>query len=404
MIVIKTVQEAAFKIGRRAGNLEPMNIARSFSYVSALTLFVVVLLIDLWLAKPFYNWDLLGYVGVAIAYSEKNPEVIHAQTFSTIKAHVPQSSYVRLTTANAYQTNMAEHPEYFVQQLPFYRVKPLYPDLMILMNVFGLNLVSASLLISKLAYLGIGLLLYIWVAAVVRPPVAFAVASLMVSVSYVFDLARYSTPDGLSTLIILAAFFLLIERRDIRSALALLTAGIAIRPDDILLLLIAALYIAVFHRKRLLWAIGSSLVGIAVYLGETMWAGSYGWKTLFYHSFVQLLPAPSGFASPLSLGEYLWIYALQANPRNLGSIVLFILLNLLAIAMYYRQVRTEVSWFHLLMVNSLFMLTHWLLFPGEKDRQFVASYLLILMALTNATNLYQGVGQLRSSINNEICS
>jgi hypothetical protein len=72
--------------------------------------------------------------------------------------------------------------------------------------------------------------------------------------------------------------------------------------------------------------------------------------------------------------------------------------------MYYRQVRTEVSWFHLLMVNSLFMLTHWLLFPGEKDRQFVASYLLILMALTNATNLYQGVGQLRSSINNEICS
>jgi hypothetical protein len=44
---------------------------------------------------------------------------------------------------------MAEHPNYFIQQLPFYSDKPLYPGLMFLMSLFGVNLVAASVLISS---------------------------------------------------------------------------------------------------------------------------------------------------------------------------------------------------------------------------------------------------------------
>jgi len=239
----------------------------------------------------------------------------------------------------------------------------------------------------------IGLLLFIWASAGLRPLMAFVVTSLTASVSYMFDLARYSTPDALSTLVILAAFVLLIERGSIRSTLGLLTIAIAIRPDNILLLLIMALYIAIFDRRRLVWAIGYSLVGIALYLGETMWSGNYGWTTLFYHSFVERLSAPSGFISPLSLGGYLKIYFARAHPINQeSSVLLFTLLNALAIVMYYRQLGIGGPWFLLLIVNSLFMLAHWLVFPGEKERQFVASYLLIIMALTNATNFLKGVG------------
>jgi hypothetical protein len=80
-----------------------VKIPHSFSYIAALCLFAAVLTIDLWLAKPFYNWNLLGYVGVAIAYTENTPDAIHRQAFFAVKAHVPHASYHRLTTANAYQ-------------------------------------------------------------------------------------------------------------------------------------------------------------------------------------------------------------------------------------------------------------------------------------------------------------
>jgi hypothetical protein len=364
----------------------------SISYVSALGLFALVLGIDVWTAKPLYNWDLLGYVGVAIAHTENNPDVIHRQTFSTVEAHVPRAKYLSLINANAYQISMAEHPEYFIQQLPFYSVKPLYPELMFLLNELGVNLVAASVLISKAAYLGIGVLLYLWILARFHVLMALVITSLIVSVPYVLTLARYSTPDALSTLVILAAFFCFAERQDIRTGLSLLVIAIGIRPDNILLLLITALYIAVFYRKRLLWAVGTSLVGVGLYAAEATYSGSYGWTTLFYHSFVQHLLTPSGFQSPLDLPSYLNIYLMHMDPKvQESSLLLFAMLGILAMAMYYRRLGIRSLWFHLLTVNSVFMVVHWLAFPGEQDRQFVASYLLILMALTNATNLVQEI-------------
>jgi hypothetical protein len=351
---------------------------------------------NLWLARPFYNWDLLGYMGVAIAYTENTPEAIHAQTYSMAQTYIPQADYHQLTTLNSFQSAVAKEPQYFIQQLPFYSVKPLYPSLMFLMQGFGVNLVAASVLIVRTAYLGIGLLLFLWASAGLRPLLAFVVTSFMASVSYVVDLARYSTPDALSTLVILTVFALLIKQGGIHSALSLLTISIAIRPDNLLLLLSIALYIVIFDRHRRRWALGYSVLGIALYLAEVIWSGNYGWTTLFYHLFVEYMSAPAGFISPLTFSEYLKIYVLRVHPRFEGSsVILFALLNVLAIVMYYRQFGRRSRWLHLLIVNGLFMLAHWLVFPGEKERQLVASYLLILMALTNATNFLnrEGAGE-----------
>ena len=79
---------------------------------------------------PRYNWDLLGYVAVSMAYEEKDPETIHLKAYEAVKESVPDKKFSTLIGKNGsrmharYRTAMASHPDFFIQQLPFYSGKP----------------------------------------------------------------------------------------------------------------------------------------------------------------------------------------------------------------------------------------------------------------------------------------
>ena len=118
---------------------------------------VSVLFTNLWRVTPYYNWDIIGYVGVAYSFVEDKAELVHTKTYSEIKENVPSSQYSLLigqgSGSKLYKSAVARNPENFVQQLPFYSVKPLYPTLMLLLKWLGIDLVSASVLISQTSYL-----------------------------------------------------------------------------------------------------------------------------------------------------------------------------------------------------------------------------------------------------------
>jgi hypothetical protein len=352
----------------------------------ALALLAFAVGINLRLAKPFYNWDLVAYIAAVYAYSEDDAQAVHRKTFQELKENLPERAYREITEISRYRTAIAENPEYLAQQIPSYSVKPAYPALMLLLKKAGINLVSASVLISKLSYLGIAAVLFLWFSAAL-PPVHSALTTwVIVSLPSVLDLARFSTPDALSTLLILISLALFMERRQTERALFLMVVSVLARPDNLLLVMLMALYAGIFQKDKRRWALGYGFGSIGLYLLLTRLSGNYGWQVLFYNTMVQRVLEPATFVSTLYPGDYLKIYLNEAHPDRIFAtrLIYFIPLNALALLICFERAGLRDLRFQLLMVNSLFMLAHWLVLPSQIDRYLVASYVFILVVLVKA--------------------
>lgn len=367
---------------READGRRPQRMAsRSIGLVIILSFLMAVLV----KVPPAHNWDLLGYVGVVYSFTEDDPEVIHDKTYAEAKANVPPARYRNLigeslpeeSRDKKYRASVATDPKSFVQQLPFYGVKPAYPALMFLLSKTGMDLVTASVVISKTATVLIVVLLYYWLSINLRPVVATILTMLMIRL--VAATAGTSSPDALSNLFLLGAFFLLIEYRTVRVALLVTILSIAVRPDNVILCFLLAIYVALFDSQHRIWAIGAAVAGTGLYVTEATLAGSYGWPTFFYHSFVEFLSEPATFSSALSLREYMEIYVRSALSAYL--FVWWLLFYGLALLVRYENSELRDISLGILVVNLFYMFAHWLVYPNPRVSFFVASYLVMLVVL-----------------------
>src|ERR1700712_1641175 len=82
------------------------------------------------LKKPAYNWDILPYMGVVLNYDEADVKMVHSEVYAIAKKEIPVVYYNRMVDPlNAYRSSVAQNPEVFRSQFPFYIVKPLYTRL-----------------------------------------------------------------------------------------------------------------------------------------------------------------------------------------------------------------------------------------------------------------------------------
>ena len=354
--------------------------------ISILVLYAGVLAFNCWRVAPVYNWDLIGYVGASQILIETDPQSIHRKTFAELKAQLPKSEYDSLTADGHYSVAISNQPEILIRQIPFYSIKPAYPALMLLLNFAGLSLVTASLVISKAAYVGVGSIVFYWLSRYFPPLLCLFFATLISSYPYLVYVAGFSSPDLLSALFILLVYFLLIETRSFRLPLGLLVLAITVRPDNLLLLFPVAAYFFRYRPEARSWTIASAFAGCLLYSAIGKWAGQYPWTTLFYHSFVQRLVDPSTFVSTLSFGDYLDLYLLATRyvTQSSDSLVFFVPLSLYLMWAYRADFGESRIWFRVIAINNLFMLTHWLIYPKEKDRTLEASFLFLMLALAMA--------------------
>ena len=201
--------------------------------------------------KPWYNWDLVAYIGAVYAHTESDLQVVHARAYEDTRRHVPAPDYTEIIGQGSagksppWRARLAEEPRAFAQFLPAFQVKPVYPMLMSILGTAGMDLVTASVFLSKAAYWLTGLLLYYWLSIYLRPWMACLFATLVMLSPPAVILARLSSPDALSTLIALAVLFLLTERGNgYRVALLLAVLSVLVRHNNLLLLLFAALLIS----------------------------------------------------------------------------------------------------------------------------------------------------------------
>lgn len=259
-----------------------------------------------WLT-PHYNWDMIAYIACALEASEPEPAALHAKTFETVRNAVPPARYEALTNGPYYGAT-AHDPESFYQQLPRYRVKPLYIWLMRALGATGLSLVTATRVISVAGAGVLAFLTYTWLALHFRPSASAVLGALILNTSGLLILTKVSTPDGLSALITLLGLFLLVEKQ--RPALALFVLGAAIlaRYENLILVGMVGLYlIGIRGRRNPRAAVGylAALASFAVvYLIIARTAGKCPWATLFVHAFVGPIDRPAEFTGGVSLGVY----------------------------------------------------------------------------------------------------
>ena len=342
---------------------------------------VGLLVVNLTWAYPDYNWDMLAYIAAGYQFGGMTPESAHELTYRQVRESIPPSNYQLLTESNAYRQLMSLDQSAFTQQLPGYRMKLLYPSLLLLSSRIGFNPVFASVFISRCAYVAIGLVVLIWLGSFLSPLATLITAWAAMSTSFMLDLAQLSTPDALSTFVILLGLWLVFQKGRFRAGLAVLLVSVLVRPDNVLWLAAVAGYRAITDRTSRPVAIVAAAAGAVLALSVAAWSGSQGWATLFHHGFMERLPNLDTFQPTLSPLGYLRVYLRETHPANLPPFVM--LFGLLCGWLVVLRVKLN-GWAdrqaHLLAVLVAFAAMHWLLYPDD-DRFFVAAYLVTLIAL-----------------------
>lgn len=282
-------QERRARIGARAGWL--------------LFAFYLGLLAASGLFRPLHEWDLVAYVACAMERSGVGAAELHAAAFGALEAELEGPELGALTTGSAYRERMAQDPEAFAAQLPFYRGRVLYVELVRALHLLGLRWVAAVHALSVLATLLLGLVAWRWASRAASGLPGAIACVLVLSSSGAASGVESATPDALAAMLVVLGAYLLLERGRALAASCAFGLAILARDDSLLpaAFLLGAAPLPQLRPTARLAAIGSLC---ALVLGLRLYFDSHGWSAVVRHSFLGYLDDPSA-APPLSIGEHL---------------------------------------------------------------------------------------------------
>lgn len=345
--------------------------------------------------SPRHNWDLLGYAGVAASWDTTDAAAIHARVYGLARAGLPPGTFAELTSDprdradRAYRQAMYLDPQRFVQQLPYYRVRPLYVGLLYALDHAGLGFLRAMVLVSVAAYAGLAAIVLAWLRRHLPLPWA-ALAALLLALSppMLEALRNSASPDPLSAFVLLLGLYLLLERRHAPAGAWVILAAVFVRSDNAILTVmlfaaLAAVPPAGLSRARLAWF---TLGAVASYFAISTAAGHYGWSVLFQHTFVELLTDPARRAVVVGPGQYL--HTLVSGLRSVfdSSAIVFALLGVLACALPARPAGALYD--RVLLVLAANVAVRYALFPVFRDRFLLAYYLAAALILAAKASRY----------------
>lgn len=351
------------------------------SVIYALTMVYAVFL---GLFDPLYNWDMLCYVASVTAWTEHGADRIFGDTMAIIKDSIPNWVYSQHST-NA----LSVEARSFVQVLPVCEVKPLYNAAVWLVHTLSpLSLARATWTASSLFFGFLAVQLYRWrLRNMVRPAwLAMVLILCFVGDLPMASLARWSTPDCLSTLLAISGLYQAICWKRFGRAAVLGWLAVLARPDAVLLAGCMTLYFSVRPRPTQK-SILSGLLFLAV-LGATTFfvdraASGYGWEKLFVYSFLFRTPTPADYLPTLDIPTYLRV--LTSNGRIFFTSGIFLVLaGLSTVALALHRIRPHDragSYFELLVMFWVALLGRFLVWPAWGEDRYYYSYFIMIPLL-----------------------
>lgn len=364
-------------------------------------LLIICVAVAVCLKKPHYNWDILGYVAVALSTETNDPRVLHARSYETVKEVIPPDAYADLVDpAVPFREKMASDPEAFRQVVPYYRIRPLYNLAVWLLYKAGANAASVTVWVSVVAYGVLALLLYFWMSRHLDGLLCLGVSSLCVLSGPLLEVGRLSSPDAFSAAILVASLYAVAVGRPPWIAAALGFLSIFVRSDNVVFagLLILWLWLNRTADRRLHSALAIALLVVSSvsYLLINKLAGHYGWSTVFYHSFVEKVYTPEQMQVSVSPVAYAKALVRQGvvSVRD-STFALMALLGMLGWMLARRQASLAARvHLQLMVVAAVSIVVHFLAFPVLWDRLFVAPYVLVMVVLVAAV---RGGNQVRAA-------
>lgn len=300
---------------------------------------------------------------------------IHETVYGEARNKIPEPIYRHLTGGdpNALASESgsfrerATNPYRFAEFLPCFAIRPIFNQLIYIFHYyFGVGLLESTVLIPVISYFLIGFVLLMWTCRYAAIKWAVPICILTLLTPPVWDLARSTTPDALSSLVVLMSMFLLFENRRPLVGMILLLSSVFIRTDNALfvILVLGYLYAAGYGFRKAELVLFAALAIISVpFINH--FSGDYGAKVLYYRSFIQA-PVAVGEISPIfGLREYLAALSKCISDAVHSAYIPFFLIGA---AYMTRRPSRAVS--GAVLVTSLYTLAHLTIFPNPETRFF----------------------------------
>lgn len=338
--------------------------------------------------NPRWNWDLVGYVACAFELTTPDVEAVQHRTFAAIEHELPAAVAAELRAGDDYRVAVSSDVESFSQQLPFYRIRPIYTGLLSGAIALGIAPVRATQVVSLAAAILTVIVILLALRRFLPLDLACLATAAILLVAPVFDTARSSSPDSLAALFAILGTALVTarSRRWQLAGAVVLVATIAVRTDQ--LLFVAAVLAAVGlgrERRREALIAGGAAVILLVTLQSA--AGWYGWQALFVHTFDRPLAYPADASPDVSLASYWQQVAAGFHSKGRDRALAFIASALTLAGLLRNRIPRRAFWLATLI--AIAWIAHFLAFPVWWKRFFVAH-----VAVIGALGL---LGLLRSS-------
>lgn len=320
-----------------------------FLFLTVLTFFLSYL--------PGYNGDLPYYVACIIEKEQGKSADILQKTSSVLANELPPAKY---------QEHALRISEADKDILDFYRIKPLYITVISGFHSLGFSYVEATLIPSLIAFWLIGVLTFTWALRVLNPVQAIIISILLLIINPTMILARLSTPDSISSLILLASLYFFYFNRNIYVLIALLMTSVGIRMDNF----VAALIMLTGLKLKSRFETGSKLTTL-IYIVSVFFIVLvvFGMNYFIQEEFFWF----RRITYTVSPDEYLrqvLIYFQSFSESFIIGIIVFAVAIYMAIG--FKPGAKDLSF--LLMLFSI-IAGRFLLFPSYEERFFAAFYI-----------------------------
>ena len=333
------------------------------------------------LLNPKAHWDMLAYAATAEQLNKTDPQVIHEKVYNELEARVSAEEFETITSSNHYRTVMYDDVQAFNEQLPYYSIRIAFNALLATFSDLGVSAYDTGFVISALAF--VVSLLVIWGSLVnrIHPVVQIILPLLFYNYTDSLQVIRIILADSLATL--WAASICIAYLRKSRMLFVLIALSALFRIDLAIfagLVLLLMLFTEDRKNVRLLALCGVFLVGS--FLLVQYWAGSYGWKTLYYFAIISDMNAthPSEYRElGFTIEEYFrslydpsrWFSKMYLVTALCGIITLFVWRTSETDSFNRRVCRIS-------FVCILYIAVHYFIFPQMYLRFFVSQNLMIV--------------------------
>lgn len=327
--------------------------------------------------RPAYNWDMLAYMALTAHIDHANFEEVHTMVYDAASLYADSDSYRLLVLpSNAQRHQMHTDYRVFEQAMPFYIVKPLYIGCSYLLYKLGFNLVTAVLLPSVLAFLGIGLLLFHWLSKYAGGSKAMILAVLFMCTAPFISSAKLATPDCFSALLLFCGMYLL-QKGDHWKAFILFALSVTARMDNIIAAAMLLMVPVIAKKLKLQVYILMLLILGAIYLAISYLASRYGWGLSYVGDFTgRWYHSRAEYTGSLK-GYIVLIKSAILTGLQFSYVMMFFLLAFVGFAVgKVASVMKNID--HTYTITAiLIIIVRLLLFPSVEDRFNLAYYLII---------------------------